>query len=433
MKELTMYQAVKEAALQYPHDLAVYCNGKKISYASLIKRIDETADILANVLSIQENDVVTIAQPNIPSVIILFYAVNKIGAVANLLHPLTPFNQVKAIMDRTNSKVAFLFEQRVAKEVNKYQEIADKIYVTRIEDDLPSTKKFYYHTFMNFNIRKKLAKTDDFIGFKYLYQLKPTGKEVKEVSANKEKCSVLLHSGSTTDKPKTICLNDHAFNYIVSHTDTFLSLSKEQLRGQKMLSVLPSFHGFGLCMTMHTPLANGFACILIPKFKADSVAKTLDKIKFTCMCGVPTIYKKLLDEPKFVNSKNLKYLRCAFSGGDYLSPELLNNFNQAMQKAGSSCHLLQGYGLSEAVAANAVNTLHVYKDGSLGKPIPGAIFKIVDSEGKELPRGEIGEIIFKSEAMMLGYYQDQNATDSCLIDGYIHTGDLGYMDNDDFI
>ena len=428
-----MYQAVKEAALKYPRDLALYYKGKKISFASLIKRIDETADILVNVLNIKENDIVTISQPNIPSVVVLFYAVNKIGAIANLLHPLTPFNQVKSIMDRTNSKAAFIFEQRVGKEVNKYQEIAHKIYVTRIEDDLPKNKKFCYHTFVNYHIRKKLAKTDDFMGFKYFYQLKPTGKEVNEVSADKDKCSVLLHSGSTTDKPKTICLNEHAFNYIVSHTDTFLSLSKEQLRGQKMLSVLPSFHGFGLCMTMHTPLANGFACVLIPKFKADVVTKTLDEIKFTCMCGVPTIYKKLLDEPKFVNSKNLKHLRCAFCGGDYLSPELLNEFNQTMEKAGSSCRLFQGYGLTEAVAANAVNTFLAYKDGSLGKPIPGAIFKIVDPEGKELPRGEIGEIIFKSEAMMLSYYQDQNSTETCLINGYIHTGDLGYMDDDDFI
>ena len=432
-KSQTMYQAVKESALLYPHDLALYYKGTKISFKSLLKRIDETADILVNVLHIKENDIVTIAQPNIPATVILFYAVNKIGAVANLIHPLTPYNQVKSIMDKTHSQIAFLFEQRIAKEVTCYRSFPYQIYVTRIEDDLPLFKKFCYHTFMNFRIRKKLGKHQNFAGFQYFYKLKPSGKEVVEVSANDDKCSVILHSGSTTGEPKAVCLNNHAFNYIVSHTDTYLALSKEQLRGQKMLSVLPSFHGFGLCMTMHTPLANGFAAILIPKFKADIVAKTLNKIKFTCICGVPTIYEKLLNEPLFINSKNLKYLHCCFCGGDYLSLELIDKFNSLMQKSGSSCRLFQGYGLTEAVAVNAVNTFNNNKDGSLGKPIPGSSFKIIDENGKELPNGVVGEIIFKSEALMLGYYQDQKTTDSCLIDGYLHTGDLGYIDNDGFI
>ncbi len=433
MKQLTMYQAVKEAALQYPHDLAVYYKGKKISFASLIKRIDETADILTNVLNIKENDVVTVAQPNIPATVVLFYAINKIGAVANLIHPLTPFNQVKAIMEKTNSHIAFIFEQSVAKEVALYRHFKRQLYVTCIEDDLSILKKIYYHIFLNSKIRQSLGKHQDFKGFKYFNKLKPTGKEVVEALAKNDKCSVLLHSGSTTDEPKTICLNDRSFNYIVSHTDTYLSLNKEQLRGQKMLSVLPYFHGFGLCMTMHTPLANGFAAILVPKFKADVVAKTLNKAKFTCVCGVPTMYEKLLNEPYFIKSKNLKYLRCAFSGGDYLSLELVDKFNNLMRKNGSYCRLFQGYGLTEAVAVNAVNTFNDYKDGSLGKPIPDSSFKIIDEQGHELPRGTVGEIIFKNEAHMLGYYQDQKATDLCLVDGYLHTGDLGYIDEDGFI
>ena len=435
MTDLSMYQALLVAANKYPNDLALYYQGTKISFKTLIKRINETADILYHQLGIRENDVVLISQPNIPETVVLFYAVNKIGAISNLVHPFTPFNQVKEIMEKTNAKVAFLFEQRIAKEVDKYRELVNKVYVTRIEDDLPLLKKLCYHIFMNFKIRKKLGKQKDinFPGFNYVINLKPSNKETLLIDLVPNKCSVLLPSGSTTGKPKTICLNDRSFNYIAMHSDAFMSLTKEQLRGHKMLSILPSFHGFGLCMTMHAPLVNGFASILIPRFRVKKVVKVMNKVKPTAICGVPTIYEKLLADPSFTNSKSLKYLHCCFCGGDTLPNELSNNFNNALRQVGSSCRLFQGYGLTEAVAVNFVNTFETSRDGSLGKPIPGAIFKIVDESGKEPPRNQIGEIILKSDAVMLSYYQDEEATNECLKDGYLYTGDLGYMDEDGFI
>ena len=436
MTELTMYAAFKEAAKRTPNNLAVYYEGKRISFKALLKRIDECADILYNRLGVRQNDIIVIAQPNIPETIVLYYAVNKIGACSNLIHPFTPFNQVKSIIDRTHTKYAFLFEQRIAKEVTRYREIADKIYVTRIEDDLPLGKKMFYHTFMNFRIRRKLGKLParfKFDGFKYTYQLKPMNKPVPEATFDKNRCSVLLHSGSTTGKPKTICLSDYAFNFIAYHSDSFMALPREELKNHRMLSVLPSFHGFGLCMTMHAPLVNSFSSILVPKFKTEKVVKAMNQTKFTCICGVPTIYEKLLLEPKFVNNKNLKHLHCCFCGGDSMSQSLEERFNAAMEKAGSKCRLFQGYGLTEAIAVNCVNTFAAHKSGSLGKPMPESDFKVVDQQNKEVKRGEIGEIIFKSGALMLGYFKDEEGTKNCIIDGYLHTGDLGYMDEDDFI
>ena len=436
MTELTMYEAFKQAAIKAPRDLALYYEGTRINFKTLLKRVDMTADILYNRLGVRENDVVVIAQPNIPETIVLFYAINKIGATSNLIHPFTPFNQVKQIMDKTHTKVAFLFEQRIAKEVKQYRDIADKIYVTRIEDDLPLFSKFIYHNFMNFRIRKKLGKMPPrfrFDGFKYTYQLKPTGKEVPVAKADKNRCSVLLHSGSTTGKPKTICLSDYAFNFISQYAYSFLAVKKDEMQGHKMLSVLPSFHGFGLCMTMHAPLVNSFSSILVPKFKAEKVVKVMNATKLTCMCGVPTIYEKLLQEPTFVNSKNLKYLHCCFCGGDSMPSDLEERFNKTMEQAGSKCRLFQGYGLTEAIAVNCVNTFNASRKGSLGKAMPEATFKVVDEQGNEVKRGELGEIIIKSGAIMLGYYQDEEATKNCLKDGYLYTGDLGYMDEDDFI
>ena len=433
MTDLTMYEAFVKAAKENPNDLALYYQGTKISFKVLLSRINKMANTLHYHLGIKANDVVVISQPNIPETVVLFYALNKIGAISNFIHPYTPFNQVKEIMEKTNTKIAFLFEQRIAKEVDKYRDLADKIYVTRIEDDLPLFKKIFYHFFMNFKIRKKLSKFNEFPGFKYTYQLKPTFREDDYHSHDINRCTVLLPSGSTTGAPKTICLSDHAFNYIALHSDTFMSLSKQELRGQKMLSALPSFHGFGLCMTMHAPLVNGFASILIPRFRVKKVVKVMNETKFTAICGVPTIYEKLLAEPSFVRNKNLKYLHCCFCGGDSISADLIKHFNQTMRNAHSKCSLFQGYGLTEAIAVNCINTIAVHKNGSLGKPIPGAIFKIVDENGKELPRNQIGEIVIKSDAVMLGYYQDEEATKECLKDGYLYTGDYGYIDDEDFV
>ena len=171
----------------------------------------------------------------------------------------------------------------------------------------------------------------------------------------------------------------------------------------------------------------------MPKFKTEKVVKAMNQTKFTCICGVPTIYEKLLLEPKFVNNKNLKHLHCCFCGGDSMSQSLEERFNAAMEKAGSKCRLFQGYGLTEAIAVNCVNTFAAHKSSSLGKPMPESDFKVVDQQNKEVKRGEIGEIIFKSGALMLGYFKDEEGTKNCIVDGYLHTGDLGYMDEDDFI
>ena len=116
-----------------------------------------------------------------------------------------------------------------------------------------------------------------------------------------------------------------------------------------------------------------------------------------------------------------------------MSQTLEERFNKVMEEAGSKCRIFQGYGLTEAIAVNCVNTFDAHKSGSLGKAMPESVFKVVDENNKEVKRGEIGEIIFKSGAIMLGYYQDEEATKACIIDGYLHTGDLGYMDEDDFI
>lgn len=432
-ENMTLYEAIRKAATERPNGSAVYYRGKNISYKKFLKLIDRTADIFYNVLGIRENDIILIAQPNIPEVVIYLYALNKIGAVCNFVHPFTPFNQIQSIIRKTNSKYAFLFEQRVAKEVESYREVSEKIYVTRIENYLPLFSKFVYHCFMNNKIRKKLAKYRRFGGFKYLHLLKPTGKEVPVAAFNKDKCTILLHSGSTTGDPKTICLSDAAFNFIADDVPNIANTTFEDMVGRKMLSVLPSFHGFGLAMTMHCPLVTKMGIVLVPKFSPKEVDNNLKKTKFQLMCGVPTMYQKLFSYKPFVKNKYFKDMFLCFSGGDGFKAQDIEDINKLFIEHGAKARLFEGYGLTEAIAVSAANQFDHNKAGSIGYPIAGAEFKIVDENNQELPRNSIGEIIIKTGSVMLGYYKDEAATKEALKDGWLYTGDLGYIDDEGFL
>ena len=433
-EQSTMYDLVLEAKQKNPHNGAIFYQGSRFSYIKFVKKIDRMADILTNVLDIKENDMVMVAQPNIPDTLILIYALNKIGAIVNLVHPFTPFNRVKEIIDKTNCKYAFLFEQRVAKEVDKYRDLASIIYVTRIEDYLPIFKKIFYHCFMNNKIRKKLGYYHGgFDGFKYLHSLKPTKKGSPTVRGDLKKTSVLLHSGSTTGDPKTICLSDNGFNHIASQVCDFSNSTYKQLKGTYFITALPSFHGFGFCMTMHTPICGRCGMYLIPKFSTKEVNKALKKKKISVIVGVPTMYETLLKDPKFNNNKGLKHVRACFSGGDSMSITLEDRFNDVLSKNKSIAKIYEGYGLTESIAANCCNRASHYKKGSLGYPIKDVTFKILDEDDKEVPLGKIGEICINSPANMLEYFKDEVSTKKTLKNGYVHTGDYGYMDKDGFI
>lgn len=434
LETLTLYESIQDSIKRLKNNTAIYYKGRKIKFRRFGKLLDRTADILQNRLGIKENDVVLVAQPNIPDVLLLIYALNKIGAIVNLVHPFTPFNQIKAIMKQTKTKVAILFEQRVAKEVDRYRETADKIFVTRVEDYLPLFKKFIYHTFMNRKIRYKLGKwRGKFAGFKYWHSLKPTGQTVIKKKGTVNDVSVLLHSGSTTGDPKTICLCDRNFNFIVNRGYEIVCGTSKDFEKKVFLSVLPSFHGFGFCMTMHCALSLGSGVALVPKYNAEECNKAIRKNKIFVFCGVPTMFENLLKNEKFLNNKHLRHVCLCFCGGDTMATSLKERFDAVLKKNGSSGQIFEGYGLTESVAAVAVNRLDHYKPASLGYPLKDVEFRIVDENGKVLSPNKIGEITIKSGATMVGYFDNIEATNATIKDGWLYTGDLGHLDEDGYL
>lgn len=433
--ENTIYEGLVKAANEHPYDLALFYKGTKIRFKKLLKLVDKMADVLYHHFDIRDGDTVMVAQPNIPEVVIVVYALNKIGAVANLVHPFTPYNQIATTYYKTHSVLAILFEQRIAKEIEEYRNFAENVIVTRIEDYLPLGKKLLYHFFMNRAIRRKLGKwRGKFKGFRYLHSYSPTGKAVPISKNDDNKVSFMLHSGSTTGVPKTICLSNRNFNFISSHSYEFTCKPQEELRNTFMLSVLPSFHGFGLCMTMLAPINSGFGCALVPKFSPKDVVEVMKKVKLSCMCGIPAIYEGLLSYDKFIHSRRLKHLHICFCGGDSMSVTLKHRWDDTMKENGSHCQLFEGYGLTEAIAVNCVNNFDHNKEGSIGYPGSGFEFITIDENEKRVKTNELGQICVKSPATMLHYFNNEEATKNTFTkDGYLKTGDIGYIDEDGFI
>lgn len=430
LEDLTLYQAYKLAAESVKDETAIYYFHTKISFGKLLEKIDEFASILQNQFLIKKGDNILVSLPNIPQTLILFYAINKIGAVANMVHPNTPCEVMQKYYDDADSKIAFLFDLKVYKELIAYRKFKGHIVVCQAESYLSFQEKAAYKI-RNSWTTKMLRKEKKFL---FYDDLKKMDNESKEVVLDKSETSVLLHSASTTGEAKTICLSAKSFNFTASRTPEIMCMNPEDFIGKSLVSVLPSFHGFGLCMTMHAPLVNRFGVVLIPKFSAKEVAKMMNRAKnVICICGVPNVFKALLNEQRFLNNKHLKTLGSCFSGGDSLNSMIKENFDSAMIRKGSKCRLFEGYGLTEVLSVCSVNTHRHHKYGSIGYPITGVKFRILDADNNPLGPNQIGEISIKSENNMLGYFKDEEASKMVYSDSYLKTGDLGYIDEDGFL
>ena len=216
-------------------------------------------------------------------------------------------------------------------------------------------------------------------------------------------------------------------------------ISLKKLRpGDCCLAIMPNFHGFGLSVLMHTPLALGCYTILVPQFNSKKFDILFKKTKPTCVLGVPTLFEAL-SENNNVKHLDLSFLKYAVSGGDLLNSNLENKINEYFKAHNSQARITQGYGLSEALAAVCLAADDVNKSGSVGIPLAGNHVKIIDPATREtLPYNEVGEIVIHTKALMMGYLNNEAETNEALQvhkDGHVwlHTGDLGYMDEDGFV
>ncbi len=430
----SMWENVMDAAHIYPDYIAFDFMGKKTTYRDFEKQVNDCAKALC-AQGVKPGQRVTICMPNCPQTVVMFYAVNAIGAIANMIHPLSSEKEIEFYINHSKSVLALTVDMFYSKfEAIKDDIKLDTLVITSIKDALSVPMKLGYSLTEGRKIAKlskdaPIVKWNDFIKKGKSY----TGKYIAKV--NKDDPAVILYSGGTTGTTKGILLSH--FNFSALTAQLFETNPMAQA-GDKMLAVMPMFHGFGLGVTIHAMLANGGRCILVPRFTPETYAKDIVKHRCNFIAGVPTLYEALLRQPS-MDGADLSCLKGVFSGGDSLSVELKKRFDKWLADHGATIKVREGYGTTECVTASCLTPMHLYKEGSIGQPFPDTYYKIVDvGTNIEVPYGQEGEICISGPSVMLGYLDQPEETANTLRkhgDGriWLHTGDLGIMDEEGFI
>ncbi|MBR1385613.1 MAG: AMP-binding protein [Bacilli bacterium] len=407
--------------------------GHNVTYKDFMRQIDSAARAF-RCQGIRKGDVVTICMPNTPEAVISFYALNKIGAIASMIHPLSSEQEIKNYLINTNSVMMVMIDlcyEKVAgviKETDVYKTI-----IVSAGSSMSMHMKLGYIFTKSYKIKKPYFRGEylhwkDFIAKGNNYHGRV------ESETDKDTPAVILHSGGSTGIPKGIVLSNGNFNALAEQVKIIFTKLEPN---DKILAIMPVFHGFGLGVSIHAVLHIGASVDLIPQFDARHFDKLIKKSNPSVIVGVPTLFEALLNtNNKKLDLSSLKYV---VSGGDCLTESLGQRLNDFLLEHKCSVQVMQGYGLSEAVAATALAYGNHNILGSIGIPLPGNNFKIVrPNTQEELERGEVGEICISGPTVMMGYFNNEKETNDALQihkdkNIWIHTGDMGYIREDGII
>ena len=430
----TMYEKVEEIAKKQPLAIALDFMGKHITYKYMIDQINLCARSL-RVLGIRENDRVTIAMPNCPQAIYMLYATNLVGAVANMIHPLSAEKEIENYLNMSGSVMVITLDQFYHKiEAIRSNTKIQNVIIARIKDELTRPIKVGYMMTEGRKIQRIPREAPVFQWPDFMKRGRHCGYEYK-VKRKVDDPAAILYSGGTTGTTKGIVLTNLNFNALAEQV---IATNPMFRRGDKMLAAMPLFHGFGLGVCIHTMLAMGGRCILVPRFTPKSYAKLITKYRCNFIAGVPTLYEALLRLPS-MDGKDLSCLKGVFSGGDSLSIELKKKLDKFLYDHNATIQVREGYGTTECVTASCLTPPQMHKEGSIGIPFPDTYYKIVKPDtAEELPYNEEGEILLAGPTVMKEYLDMPDETAETIrehADGlrWVYTGDLGTMDEEGFI
>lgn len=426
----SMYDYLKDTASKNEKRSAYSFYGNEVTFKSFMKKIDKVASALKE-FNIVENECVTICMPNTPESFALIYAVNKIGAICNIIHPLSSTQDIERALKETNSSIIFCSD--VAMPKARHIKVKHFIMVPTSES-LGTILKTLYNikSSLNMKLEDGMLTWHEFLNYGV--------SEDTYVKRDPNSPAAIIYSGGTTGKPKGIIISNANFNAMALQTS---SVCEYISPGNSVLSALPIFHVFGLALCTHTCLVAGMKCIIVPQLNTKKINKELRKYKPSVYPAVPSLLKMSMNDSD-PGSNAFKDIKVVVVGGDYLSPQVKNEYEEYLKTHGSSAVVKVGYGLSEACGfcccTAQVDEKHVNNHkGTLGIPNPDMIVKIFEPNSDvEKSVGDVGEICITGPTLMMGYINEDEETKKTLVihnDGrtWLHTGDLGYMDKDGFI
>ena len=401
----------------------------RITYNEFFDNINHCARSLRE-YGVREGDIVTICMPNMPEALYAFYACNKIGAVADMVHPLSSPDQIKHYLTESKSRLLFLvdFDYDKFKDIIPHTLVYKTILVSP-KESMPLGLTIGYTLTRQIGMKRPKLGDCDYMSWKEFIARGLKNTKNFKTNMKKDDLAIILHSGGTTGTPKGIMISNYNFNALSQQS----AVNVIDVRPKdKIVTILPIFHGFGLGVCVHTPLCLKVETILMPEYDANRFYKIWKYDRPHVILGVPTLWEGMMSNKKFddVNMSQLKYI---VSGGDYLTVPMEERINEFLHKHGARVNIAKGYGMTESVAATAYTLPGTNEPGSVGIPMVGNTYCICDPETHEpLPIGEEGEICIQGPTVMMGYLNNKEETDKVLIthsDGskWLHSGDIGYI------
>lgn len=427
---VTMHDSLMLTARRVPDKIAWDFMGTTCTYQKFADQIRQCADAMAS-LGLKKGDTITISMPTCPQGIICFYAANRLGARASMIHPLSTESEIEFYLTLSESCMALTLDAFYGKfnaVMNRTN--CKKLILARIGDYLTPLKQFGFWLTKG---RKIPAVPEDDRVYWWKDLIKGNFPPAPSVAMDPDDTAVILYSGGTTGTPKGIMLSNMNFISEGMMVAAWGSLAEDDA----ILAILPIFHGFGLGVCVNAAFMGGGKSILVPQFTPEIVAKLIKSKKPNFIIGVPTLYAAL-NKNKDFQKADLSCLKAAFCGADTLPTIIKTEFEEIVHRQGGNVKLLEGYGLTEAVTAIMATPLDHFREGSVGIPFPDMDAKIVlENTVEEALAGEDGEICLAGPAVMKGYLNQKEETDKVLKvhnDGrtWLHTGDIASRDEDGF-
>ncbi len=431
----TIYDYLKTCVGQDMDYIALNYFGNRMSYNELFEKIEQASKSLRS-LGVKQGDIVSICMPNTPEAVIAFYACNNIGAVADMIHPLSSPSEIKAYLNASKSKIIFLIDVNYDKVKDVLVETSVyKTVIVSAADSMPLLTSIGYQITRGYKIKKPSFINSDFLTWSDFMVKGLTYNKAYTHNMKSKDLAIILHSGGTTGSPKGIMISNFNFNAEAQQDGVNVYNVRPK---DKIMTILPIFHGFGLCVCLHCPLCLKIETILVPEFDGNRFHKMMKNDRPNIIAGVPTLWEAMMDNKKF-DDVDLSFLKYVISGGDYLTIPMEERMNNFLRTHGASISISKGYGMTESVAATAYTFDGTNEPGSIGIPMIGNKFCICNPDtGEVLPYGVEGEICVNGPTVMIGYLHNEEETKKVLKkhdDGkvWLHTGDIGYISPDGII
>lgn len=425
--EIALQDFLLDSKKNFPKKKALHFMGKELTFEELYHESCQMATYLQSI-GLGKGDRVAVMLPNCPQSVICYYGILMAGGVVVQTNPLYKDRELEFQLKDSGAEIIVCLDILLPLVTKvKGNTSVQHIIVTEIKDYLPFPKNVIYPFIQKkeYNMVINIEESDEIHIWNAIF--KQTTADYQKIDIDpKEDFALLQYTGGTTGFPKGVMLTH--YNLVSNVQMCRAWLYKTKYGEETILGALPFFHVYGMTTVMNMSIMMASKMILLPKFKPVEVLKTIDKLKPTLFPGAPTMYIGLLNHSD-INKYDLSSIKACISGSAPLPHEVQQQFEEL-----TNGRLVEGYGLTETSPVTHANFVWEKRvDGSIGVPWPNTESKILDmSSGQELPIGDIGEIAVKGPQIMKGYWNNPEETDNTFKDGWLLTGDLGYMDEEGY-